>query len=105
MAIGALLNQTCTIAVRSHADRHTKSVVGAGTSVRCRFQQTQKTMVNAQKETEPIDGMVFVPSTTTVEIGDKLTFGSKDYRIMTCEPMVDGLGATRHIELKVQLWK
>lgn len=104
MGINALLNQTITIAAHSTRDYQGKSSFSAPVTARCRFEQVKKTIVNAQKETEPIDGIVFVPGDTSVSTGDKVTFNAQTYRVMVCSPIVDGRGTTRHIELKVQLW-
>ena len=102
--ISHLLNQTCTISTAGVVDKFNKRTFGTATSTACRFQKVHRTLATKQNEIEPIDGLVWVESDTTVVVDDKLIFDSVDYRVVQAEPMIDGVGTTRHIELLVQEW-
>jgi len=102
MSYASLLNQTGTIANRSTTDRHGKYSYGSATSVRMRFQKTSKVINTVNNDKEPIDGIVFLPPTTTVDKGDKLVFGGVNYKVMTVSPIILGNGQTHHIEVMVQ---
>lgn len=105
MGINHLLNQTITIANPSGTrDLHGKPSLGAPTSVSARFERTTKTIVTAEREREPIHGIVFVPPGTSVSIGAKVTYDGEDYRVMTRSDIVVGSGSVHHYELMVQLW-
>lgn len=100
--IAANLNQTLSLYSDGVVDKFGKVTYGAAVSYPCRFQKVTRTMVTPQHELTPIDGIVFLGPDTIVDIGYKLTFDSKDYKVMSVEPLVDGRGRIRHYELKVQ---
>ena len=41
---------------------------------------------------------------TSVEAEDKVTFNGVDYRVISKNVVVDGSGATRHLELQLGEW-
>lgn len=105
MGINHLLNQSITIENPTGSrDLHGKRAFGASSSVSARFERTNKTIVTAEREREPIHGIVFVAPGTTVAIGSKVTYDGEDYRVMTRSDIVVGSGSTHHLELMVQLW-
>lgn len=104
MNLDHLLKQECTISTAGAQDKFGKKTQGEGVSYACRFQKVNKVIATVQREKEPINGLVWLTSTAVVSVGDKLIFGEQDYRVMTVEPMIDGAGATRHIEVMVQEW-
>lgn len=104
MSLASLLNQTVIISQGGGPNKYGKHTFAAGVSYAARFERTTKVIRSAQKEDEPIDGIVFIGPSATFDIGDKLVFDSVDYRIMTKSEIVDGAGAIRHRELMVQRW-
>lgn len=105
MSISHLLNQSISVRNPSGTrDLHGKRALGTATTVRARFERTNKTIVTAEREREPIDGIVFVGPSATVEIGAKVTYDGTDYRVMTRSDVVVGSGGLHHYELMVQLW-
>lgn len=104
MNVNHLLKQTCTVSTAGAQDRFGKSTYGSPTTYACRFQKTKRTITTPQQEREPIDGLVWLKADATAAVHDKLIFGGADFRIMRVEPMVDGKGITRHLELLVQDW-
>lgn len=104
MNVDHLLKQSCTLAAPEAADRTGKSAYPAGTATKCRFQKTSRIIQVNNTEKAPIDGVVWVSRNTAVDTSYKLTFAGIDYRVMMVSPMVDGKGATRHLEVLVQRW-
>lgn len=104
MNVDHLLKQSCSIATAGAQDKFGKKTMGAATTYACRFQKTTRVIAGVQREKEPIDGIVWLAKTAVVAIGDKLTFGTDTYRVMRIEPMIDRIGATRHLEVMVQDW-
>lgn len=104
MSIDHLLKQSCTISAKGGQNKVGQTSFGAAVTYSCRFQKTNRTIVTSQSEKEPIDGIVFLPSSASFNLEDKLVFAGTSYRVMRIEPMVDGAGATRHFEAMVQRW-
>ncbi len=102
MSFNALLNQTGTIANQGSVDRHGKLAYGSATSVSMRFEKTKKFITTPENDKEPIDGIVFVGPSVSVDTGDKLVFGGINYKVMAVSPIVLGNGQTHHQELMVQ---
>lgn len=105
MQINHLLNQTLTLYSKSSYDAYGREVVGTGTSVQCRFQQTSKHRMGPNNSLIIIDGICYVPADTTVELDDKVTFDSVDYKVYSKYIPVDGAGDTHHIKLELIKWK
>lgn len=107
MSFAGLLNQSVTIANAGVRDKYGKPSFGSETEVPARFQKTNQTIITADREREPIHGIVFVASSVTVYPGDKLIHdtlsSSVEYRVMTVDEVV-AKSSVHHKELKVQLW-
>lgn len=104
MNVDHLLQQTCTISVAGAQDRFGKKGFSDGVDYACRFQQTSRIMRKPNGEKAPIVGIIWLASTALVNIDDKLEFLGDPYRVMMISPMIDGTGATRHLELMVSNW-
>lgn len=104
MSVESLSNQTVTIYPQGQRDKYNKLSYGAGVDSRARFTKTSKTIVTPQNEKEPIDGIVTIPGNPAAESGDKLVYGSDNYRIMAKKEAIAGDGSVHHITLQVQKW-
>lgn len=100
----SLMNQSGTISVKSSFDQYGREQVGAATVVRCRVQLSNKTRFLPNGETLVIDGIVYLPSDTTVNINDKFTFGGVSYKVHNKYPQIDGQGETNHIKIEIIKW-
>lgn len=85
-------------------DKQGRPALGSSNSITCRFQRTNKTIVTAEREREPIHGIVFSKPGDDIQVGGKFIYDGTDYRVMTREDVVDGKGTLHHRELMVQLW-
>lgn len=105
MAITNLLNQTIQIEPRlADTDLHGRPSFGAPQSTKGRFQQTNRTITTAEREREPIDGLIWTMPSNPIEVGDRVTYNSIVYRAMRSSPIVLGNGKIHHYEAMVQLW-
>lgn len=104
MEISGLLNQTGQIAVRTTRDRHGQLTYAAAADVAMRFEQTNRTIQTPENEKEPIDAVVFVGPTVSVELGDKVIYNSVSYKVMRKSTVPGRDGSTHHLELLVQKW-
>lgn len=105
MSLQSLLRQSVSIENPSTTlDKQGRPALSAAQTYKARVQRTNKTIVTAQKDREPIDAIVFLPPSATVKKGSKLTYSGEEYRVMTIEDVVGRNGSTHHFELKVQLW-
>lgn len=105
MGINHLLRQTITIKNPTGTrDLHGKAALGASTSVRARFQRGIKTIVTAEREREPIHGMVFVMPSTDVDVGAQVVYEGTKYRVLERADIPGRNGQIHHRELMLQLW-
>lgn len=105
MSFNALLRQTISVKNRDGArDLHGKQALGSSTDYKARFERTYKTIVTAEREREPIHGIVFVPKNVDISIGAQLIYGSEEFRVLEREDVVGRNGRVHHYELLVQLW-
>ncbi len=102
MSFSGLLNQSGTIAAKGDPNKYGKTSFGSNVTVLMRFEKKKRTIMKVDKTVEPIDGIVFVGSGTTVGVGDKLIYSGITYRVMDVEDVVLGNGQVHHKELKVQ---
>lgn len=104
MSYAQLLNQTLTLKTKTGYSRTGRPQISAGSSVVCRFQEVKKTKLDAKGNVIDIDGIVFVPGTTTIENEDVVTYGSTNYKVIGKNTVIARYGSTHHIELEVQKW-
>jgi len=100
-----LLKQTCTISNASDTDDYGKAIVGAGTSLPCRFERASKNVIDVQGQQTTLHGIVFVEAATSVKIGDQLDYNSQTYKVIDIAEPVGRRGVIHHKELGVQLWR
>ena len=104
MGLQGLLNQTITIYAKSSYNSEGREVVGAGSSIKCRFQQTTKRKLMPNGNLQTIDAIVYVPGDTSINTDDKVAFNSVNYKVFGKYAAVDGAGETNHIKLELIKW-
>ena len=105
MAVTDLMNQSITIYGTSSYDKYGKIVVGSGTTLKARAQQTTKKRLLPNGDVITITLILYVPSSTTVAVDDKITFSSQSYKVFGKYVPVDGAGVTSHIKLECTQWQ
>lgn len=104
MSLIGLLNQTITIYAKSSYNDEGREVVGSGSDIKCRFQQTTKRRLLPNGNLQVIDAIVYVPGDTSINTDDKVLFGSTNYKVFSKYVAVDGAGTTDHIKLELVKW-
>ena len=105
MSLAGLLNQTVTIYNKSRYDAYGHEVVGSGTSVKARFQETTKRKLLPNGNLLTIDGIVYVPSDTLVNTDDRLDYNSTKFKVYGKYSAIEGNGQVNHVKLEVIKWK
>ena len=104
MGLLGLLNQKITLYAKSSYNSEGREVVGAGSSIKCRFQRTTKRSLLPNGSLQTIDAIVYVPPGTTIATDDKVSFSSVDYKVFGKYDAVDGQGDINHIKLELIKW-
>lgn len=104
MSLQSLLNQTITIYAKSSYNEEGREVVGDGTSIKCRFQQTTKRRLLPNGSLQTIDAVVYVPGSTSINTDDKVSFGGVNYKVFGKYAAIDGIGQTNHLKLELIKW-
>lgn len=105
MSLKSLFRQTITIYAKSGYDSQGRESVGAGTTAKARFQATSKTRLLPNGSIKNIDGIAYVGSDVTVNIDDKVTYDSENYKVLGKYKVPDGQGNTNHIKLELIKWQ
>lgn len=105
MSITGLLNQTLVIQTKSGYGADGRETVGASTSVKGRLQPKVKRVLLPNGSTVTIDGVAFVPASTTVDTDYRVTYGGITYKVAAKYSVPDERGATHHIELQLVKWQ
>lgn len=101
------MNQTITLYAKTGLNKYGRESYSASSSVKCRFQKKTITRLfpNGQTtEVKVIDAVAYLPAGTTINVGDKVTYGSVDYKVYGRYDAVDGAGSTNHIKVELTKW-
>ncbi len=109
MSLNSLMRQIITLYNRSGFDRYGKETVGSGSSVKARVQVVSKPRFHFSADGSNavqyvITAIIYIPSTTTVNEGDKITHGALDYRVHGITLSTDGRGNTAFKKLECTKW-
>jgi hypothetical protein len=105
MSLKGLFRQTLTLYNQSSYDEYGNEVVGNGTTLRGRFQATTKQKLLPNGTLKNILAIAYVPSDTDVEIDDKITYDSVNYKVFGRYEAIDGNGKINHIKLELVKWQ
>lgn len=105
MSINGLLNQTITVSENTGHDKFGRKTVGTETDYKCRFQKDTSQVLLPNGQLVTILAKVYVAPSTSIDIEDKVTFDSVDYKVYGKYQAVDGLGATHHYKLDLIKWE
>jgi hypothetical protein len=105
MTPAGLLNQTLTLYSKSSYDSYGREVVGTGSSVKCRVQETTKQKLLPNGSLITINAIAYVPGGTTIAIDDRIDVGTTKYKVYGIYNAVDGSGDTNHIKLELTKWR
>jgi plastocyanin len=104
MSLSGLLNQTITLYGKAGLDKYGRENYGVSSSVKCRFQKKTSTRLLPNGQVKVIEATVYLPATTTINVGDKVTYQTIDYKVYGRYDAIDGTGATNHIKVELTKW-
>lgn len=104
MSFLGLLNQTLTVYNKTSYNEMGREVVGSGTSVSARVQQTTKRTLLPNGNLQVIDIVAYVPSDTTIATDDRVDYSGNKFKVFNKYEAVDS-GAVHHIKLELIKWK
>lgn len=105
MAVIDLMNQTITLYPRSGYDKWGKLSLGAGTNYKARVQEGTKNEFLPTGQVVNIVITAYVAPDVSVEVNDKVTYSSVDYKVYKKYVTVDGSGDANHIKLELIKWQ
>ena len=105
MSFTGLLNQTLELKAVSSKDRYGRENYGTASTIECRFQKSNKVVLQSNGETQAIDAIIFVNNDCSVNVDDKVTYSGDDYKVINKNSVVGRTGAVHHIELEVIKWQ
>lgn len=105
MSLASLFSQSIIIYNQSSYDEYGRTSVGSGTTSKARVQAKRKRIVLANGDVASIDAIAYVPSGTTVDEDDRVTYDSNDYKVLSAYPTPDGKGDTKFIRLELVKWQ
>lgn len=105
MSLLGLLNQTINIYTKSSYNAYGREVVGTATEIHARVQAVTKQRLLPNGSIINILALAYVPSDTTVNIDDKVSYGGVDYKVFGKYATPDGTGTTSFIKLELVKWK
>ena len=105
MSFQSLLNQSITISNKSGYDRYGKETTTGNTVVSARVEVKNQVKLLGNGETYVVNAIAFLPSTTTVNIDDKISYNGVDYKVLNKELVKQANGTTHHLELELRLWQ
>lgn len=96
MPVNNYLNQTASLKQKSGFTVEGKPSLGAGASVRVRFQDKQTRLVDDKGNEYVTDGEIWMKPTQTVNLEDVIVYGSVNYKVVRIDTKRDINGQTHH---------
>lgn len=100
-----LFNQTLTIYNKTSYDQYGREVVGSGTDVQGRLIIKTLSRLLPNGQTVQIEAIAYVPTGTTVNANDRVTYGSDNYKVHGKYAPVDRNGNINHIKIELAKWQ
>lgn len=105
MSLQSLLNQTITIYNKSNYNAYGRVRTGSGTEVSARFSPKIKRTLLPNGTVEQIDAIAHVLPSVTVDVDDRVDYGTEKYKVLFKYAAPDGAGNTNHIRLALVRWQ
>lgn len=105
MSLTGLLNQTVSLYTRTSYDRYGREVVGSSVDYYGRVQEVSKSKLLPNGQTIIISLIVYIKPTVSININDKITYNSVNYKVFSVTKPVDGSGVLHHIKLECTRWE
>ena len=100
-----LLNQDIVVYNKTALDKYGRnSYSGGSTTVKARFQLKTINRLLPNRETVVVEAIAYVMPNTSINVGDKVTYSSVDYKVFGKNAAIDDVGSTDHIKLELTKW-
>lgn len=96
MRIATYLNQTVTLLGKTSYDKYGKPVVGAGSSIPARLQETTRRIVTGKQQELGIDAELWVLPTQTLNVDDQIQYESVTYKVVKVDTKRGFTGSANH---------
>lgn len=105
MSLASLLRQTAQYEdPNGGQNRQGDRTLGTAIQMKVRVERTNKTIVTAEREREPIDAIIFAGPDESISIGGRFTYEGTQFRVMRLSDVVGANGRRHHWEVEAQLW-
>lgn len=107
MSLKGLFNQTITLYNKAGLDKYGRESYSTSSDLKCRFQKktiTRMIPTSGAAEVKVIEAIAYLPAGTTINVGDKVTYSSVDYKVFGRYDAIEGNGATNHIKVELTKW-
>lgn len=105
MSLTGLLNQTISLYSKSGYDRYGRETVGSSTDYYARAEQVSKSKLLPNGQMINVSLIVYIKPSVTININDKITYDSVDYKVFSVSKPVDGSGVLHHTKLECIKWQ
>lgn len=99
------LNQEIAYYPQAGFDQYGRPILSGGVLARARAQLTTDTVTLPNGEVQPIDIKVNVSPSLDISQGDKFTYATVDYKVMSIMESLNGDGSVHHKVIKGQKWR
>jgi len=96
MGIENYLNQTVSLLGKTSYDKYGKPVVGAGTNIIGRLQETTRRIVTGKQQEIGIDAELWVLPTQTLNIDDQISYNGVTYKVVKVDTKRGFYGSANH---------
>jgi hypothetical protein len=103
MSYSSLLNQTISLYTRSGYDRYGRETVGGAVTHKARVEEVSKSRLLPNGQAILINLIVFLKSSVSIEINDRVTYSGKDYKVFGVEKPIDR--RLHHVEVECIKWQ
>lgn len=97
-------NDALTIYINPTRDEYGRENWGTGTAVNGRFVESSKNMYSPQGELITTDALIHVPDDTSIEVGSRVVYDSRNFRVVKLNKPKD-ISSVRFIKCYLQEYK
>lgn len=105
MSAESLMRQTATHYAKTSYDGYGNQVLSSGSDIECRFQPKTKRKLLDNGDVVTIVATCYVPKSTTISSGDKVTYSGANYQVLDVYPTPNGEGQTEFIRVDLVKWQ
>jgi len=105
MSVNNLLNQSVSLYSKASYGADGREVVGVATTVPARFVEGTKSRLLPNQQIVTIDALIYLKPDQSIEINDKVTYGSTNYKVHAIKVGRGLSGDAHHKTVEVKKWQ